>query len=294
MNDTARGKRGADLAADTAVRRVAKVPGLYAATLPNHWNYIHPSGGALTTVALRAMTDALARPDLVILSSTTVFATLVPPGDLAVRVDVVRNGETAAQVRASLSHAARPGPGLEVLATFVRPIAGPDVTGVSMPNVPPPDRCVRMGGHRKGSDDDFRVRGAPFFANVETAQALGAPMWEPGGVAGDAHVAFWHRYVEPQRDANGALDPLAIPPLADTMPPSLVQKLGPDAADFIAPSLDLTVYFLGRAMTEWILVESFSERAVSGYAVASANLWDERGALVARAAQSMTIRSTPR
>jgi acyl-CoA thioesterase len=33
------------------------------------------------------------------------------------------------------------------------------------------------------------------------------------------------------------------------------------------------------------------ERAERGYAIGSANLWDEAGQLVARAAQAMTIRA---
>ena len=74
------------------------------------------------------------------------------------------------------------------------------------------------------------------------------------------------------------------------MPPALVRRLGPGHERYMMPSMDLTVYFLAPARGEWILVESFCERARAGYAVASANLWDERGELVARAAQTMTLR----
>ncbi len=121
--------------------------------------------------------------------------------------------------------------------------------------------------------------------------ALGEPMWRPGWSAGPAHVAFWMRYLVPPRRSTEELDPMALPPLADSMPPALVRKLGPEHPRFLAPSLDLTMFFLAPAKSEWILVESRVERATAGYAVGSANLWDEHGSLVARATQSMTLRA---
>jgi acyl-CoA thioesterase len=276
----------ADLAVDTAVRRLEKVPGKWLATLPDHWNYLNPSGGALATVALRAMTEELGAPDLSLLSATTMFCAPILAGELVVDVVVLRRGDTAAQVRASLTALGQPGPGLEVLATFARERSGPDVVGIAMPAVPGPLEAAPLPARRFDGG-----RGAfPFYRNVEVAQAIGDPMWAPGSRAGDAHVAFWHRYRVPQRDERGDFARLAIPPIADTMPGALARKLGPESPPFIAPSLDLTIFFLGATKREWLLVESFSERAKGGVAVCSANLWDEDGVLVARAAQSMTLR----
>src|SRR4051812_19670268 len=93
----------ADLAKDTAVTRIDKVPGHYKARLPDHWNYVNPSGGALTTVALRAMTAELAAPELALLSATTMFCAPILAGDLFVEVRILRRGDAAAQVRASLT-----------------------------------------------------------------------------------------------------------------------------------------------------------------------------------------------
>jgi hypothetical protein len=115
-------------------------------------------------------------------------------------------------------------------------------------------------------------------------------MWGPDDTEGPAHVGYWYRYERPQVLTNGALDPLAIPPLADSMPPALVRKLGPRAPRYLMPSLDLTVYFLGAVTTEWVMVESFVERARDGYAVGSANLWAEDGSLIARASQATLVR----
>ncbi len=276
-----------DLAADSKVTPIAKVPGAYACTLPDHWNYVAPCGGVLMTVALRAMQAELADPSFSLLSATTVFCQAVQPGELTIEVRVLRLGESAAQVRASLGGRSQPGPGLEVIATFTKDRPGPDVHGVQMPSVPPPDRA--MATRTRTRDLPFN-----FYRNVDLALALGEPMWEPGWAQGPAHTAFWYRYRAPQRTPAGLFDPLAIPPLADTMPPALTRRLGPDHERYMMPSLDLTVYVVAPTTSEWILVESFCERARAGYATGSASLWDEQGQLVARASQTMTLRKPRR
>jgi hypothetical protein len=120
---------------------------------------------------------------------------------------------------------------------------------------------------------------------------LGHALWEKGWPAGEARFARWMRYLTPQKLADGTFDPFAIPPLADTMPPALRQKLGPDAPFFQAPSLDLTVHFLDPTPREWLLVSSYVRRARAGIASAEAELWDEDGRLVAYANQTMMLRT---
>lgn len=280
----AKPSRPADLASDTAVTAVPKVPGAYVAHLSDAWSYIAPCGGVLMTIALRAMAAELNSPDLTLLSATTVFCAAVLPGDLAIQVQVLRRGDTAAQLRASLTNTRQPGPGLEVVATFAADRDGPDVTDPRMPDVPSPEEAEAHASRTGGTE-------YAIYDNLELRNALYAPLWRPGWQAGPAHAAYWYRYRVPQRDPTGALDPLAIPPLADTMPPALVRKLGPEAPRYLMPSLDLTVYFLAPTRAEWLLVETFVERARGGHAVGSANVWDRDGRLVARAAQSMTLRA---
>jgi acyl-CoA thioesterase len=280
---------GSDLARDTAIEPIAKVPGHYVANFPPSWNYIYPCGGALMTVALRAMTRELAMPEMRLLSATTVFCQPIMAGELIVRVDVLRRGETAAQIRASLTGKEYRGPGLEVIATFAKDRPGPDVLGIEMPKVPAPTQCTPVG-------DKLFPEGKvpfPFYRNVDVAQAIGQPMVGAAWDGGEAHAAFWYRYRVDQRDDRGEFDPLAIPPIADTMPGALHRRLGPQHPRFLAPSLDLTVFFLAPTRSSWALVETRCERALGGVAVCSANIWDEGGALIARAAQSMTLRDFP-
>ena len=65
----------ADLAADTRVTADPEVSGRYHVTLPDHWDYLLPSGGAVMTTALRAAEAHLREPLLRFASATTIFCT---------------------------------------------------------------------------------------------------------------------------------------------------------------------------------------------------------------------------
>ena len=135
-----------DLAVATAVDKLARAPGWYVASLPGDWNYVTPSGGVLMAVAMRAMTVELDDSELAPVSANTLFCSPVPAGPLEIRVEVLRRGRAAVQVRAELSSTTQPGPGLEVSATFARKREGPDALGIDMPDVPAPHDCPEARG----------------------------------------------------------------------------------------------------------------------------------------------------
>jgi len=276
----------ADLATDTAVTRLAVAPGWYTSNLPTAWDILTPCGGVLMTVAMRAMQDELADAALRPLSASTLFCSPVPAGPLEIRVEVLRHGRAAAQLRAQLWSTSEPGPGLEVSATFGRLRDGVDFLDGQAPEVPSPENARPVGRSIQG----FVPR---FFENFDTRLALGQPWWTTDWTAGDARVARWFRYKRPQRLADGRLDPLALPPIADTMPPALFQRLGPERRPFHAPSLDLTVHFLEDTTAEWILANVHARRARAGYATADVEIWDDAGRLIAVATQMMMLRTAP-
>jgi len=177
-----------------------------------------------------------------------------------------------------------------VSATFAREREGPDLLDARPPAVPPP-------GEAPAFEERSRRAGRPrfpFMQNFESRLALGNPWWESGWSAGEARFARWLRYLVPQRLADGTLDPLAIPPIADTMPSALVQGLGPGAAPFHAPSLDLTVHFLDPVHAGWLLVSAHARRARAGYCSADVEIWSEDGRLAAFATQTMMLRRSRR
>jgi acyl-CoA thioesterase len=275
-----------DLAQDTAITRLDVAPGWYTADLCEAWNFRTPSGGALMTVAMRAMQTELGDPDLRPLSANTHFCSPVPAGPLEIRVEVLRHGGAAAQVRAQLCSTTMPGPGLEVSATFGREREGVDFLDLEPPAVLQPEELTPIDASAVGSP--------PFFLNLESRIAIGRAwwgndVWEPG----PARMARWFRYRVPQCLPDGRFDPFAIPPIADTMPPALIQKLGPKREPFHAPSLDLTLHFLEDTTSQWLLTDVRVRRARAGHASAQSEIWDRNGRLVAVAMQMMMLRRAP-
>ena len=103
MTDQVDPKSFADLAADTAVTADPDVAGRYHLTLPDHWDYLLPSGGVVMTAALRAAEAHLGDPTLGSPRATTIFASPIHPGKCIADVHVIRRGGSAAQVRVDLA-----------------------------------------------------------------------------------------------------------------------------------------------------------------------------------------------
>ena len=281
----------ADLAVDTAVRTDPETSGRYHLTLPDHWDYLLPSGGAVMTGALRAAEAAVGEPLLRLVSATTVFCTPFHPGPLVADVAVLRRGGATAQVRVAMRHAAPPAAGadnagLELIATFVRDRKGVDVRGVAFPNVRSlADSIVVEDGAANNPHTRFR-----FYQQLDCKIADGDRFWS-AFEAGPARYARWMRYKVPQRDPHGRLDRLALPPLIDTMPTALHRAIGPGDYRFYAPSLDLTTYVVDDTTREWLLVAALVRRARSGWAIADVEVWDDEGRFIAYGAQTMFLHS---
>jgi acyl-CoA thioesterase len=281
----------ADLAVDTAVRPDPATPGRYLLDLPGHWDYLLPSGGVVMTCALRAAEAALGDPRLRFASATTIFCAPIHPGRLVADTAILRRGGSTAQVRVGLRHAAPPpgadNEGLELLVTFCRDRKGPDVRGTAPPAVRAlGDALTVEDGAPNNPHGRFR-----FYEQLECRIADGDRFWSPAFEAGPARYARWFRYRVPQRDAEGRLDRLAIPPLIDTMPTALLRAIGPGAYRFFAPSLDLTTYVVDDTTREWLLVAATVRRARMGWAIADAEVWDDEGTLVAYGAQAMYLQT---
>ena len=277
-----------DLSKDTSVRPLDVGPGWYVADLPANWNFYTPSGGVLMTIALRAMKEELGDDALKPLSATTVFCSPVPHGPMEIRVNILRRSAGAAQLRAALTSTVAPGPGLEVIATFARDRKGLEFLDAKMPNVPGPKACDK---YFNAFEPDAR---ASFLHQVDMKLASGHRWFEEDWPPGKAEFSRWMRYHESQM-IDGIVDPLALPPLIDFMPPALAEHQGaiPFSERIFAPSLDLTVYFLEDLTTEWQLIFGRCRQARAGYATGDIEIWSEDGRLVAVGSQMMILRKNP-
>ncbi len=281
----------ADLAVDTAVE--PRGPGRYACTLPRHWDYFMPSGGVLVTIALRAIAAELGlRPGLLgedtgvrPLSATAVFCSPVPAGVLTIEVTTLRRGALASQMRASVS-ATGGELGLEVIATFGgdRPVIEAGLTAAPMVAEPLELPAIDP------SDQSFVP---PFIRNFDHRRAIGTAWWRADEWEQGDRSGYWYRYLRPQRLPDGRLDPLALPPLIDTMPPAMTSLIGPGARAFVAPSLDLTVHFVQDTSSEWLLTHAHCRAVRGGYATADIEIWDQARRLIAVGTQVMILRRRP-
>ncbi|MBC7975318.1 MAG: thioesterase family protein [Myxococcales bacterium] len=277
----------ADLAADTAVRADPTTPGRYLATLPDHWDFLMPSGGVVMTCALRAAAAELADPALRFASATTIFCTPIKNGPLVIEVVVLRRGGSTAQLRVALRDGSGE-PGLEVLATFMRERKGPDVRGVAFPKVRSLADALPVPSEGARTDPHMRLR---FHQQLEYKIAEGARFWQPDEAPGPARYARWARYRTPQRDVSGHFDRLALTPLIDMMPAALHRAIGPGDYRFFAPSLDLTAYVIDDTTSEWLLFAVTARRAKAGWAIADTDVWDDQGRYIAHGSQAMFLRS---
>lgn len=258
-------------------------PGRYRLTLADHWDFLMPSGGVVMTCALRAAATELGDPTLRFASATTIFCTPIKNGPLVADVVVLRRGGTTAQVRVALRDGSGE-PGLELIATFLRDRKGPDVKGLAFPNVRAFDDALPVD---EGRHPALRMR---FHQQLEYRIAEGERFWQPDEAAGPARYARWARYREPQRDASGMFDRLALPPLIDMMPAALHRAIGPGEYRFFAPSLDLTTYVIDDTPREWLLFAITARRAKAGWAIADVDVWDDEGRYIAHGSQGMYLR----
>jgi acyl-CoA thioesterase len=264
-------------------------PGRYVVDVDECWNCpAVPQGGVMAALAAAAMTAELGMPDQHLRTQTTVFAGAVPAGGVTVDVEVLRRGRTMSQATATV----RPdggGPGHVTVAVFGVDQPGFEFTDLRRPNVSSPEFCVSL---RDPPPEGVEAEGGPPFAfweNVEGHPAMGHPPWDPY-VPATSECATWYRFEDPPLRPDGTLDPLAVVALADLMPGSVGQRMGPGTPAFAPPSADLTVHLLDEATGPWLLSHMRARRATDGYASVECALWDQGGTLVAHAAQLMFLR----
>jgi acyl-CoA thioesterase len=267
---------------------VPGTPGRYVVDVDECWNCpTVPQGGMMAALATAAMTAELGVPDQHLRTQTTVFAAAVPAGRVTVDVEVLRRGRTMSQATATV----RPdggGPGHVTVAVFGVDQPGFEFTDLRRPNLSSPEFCVSFRDPLPEGAEGEEGPPFPFWQQVEGRPAMGHAPWDPYA-SQSSECAFWYRFEDPPLRADGTLDPLAVIALADLMPSSVGQRMGPLGRQWYPPSTDLTVHVFGQARSRWLLAHLHARRAGEGYAAVEAALWDEGGALVAHASQVMFL-----
>jgi acyl-CoA thioesterase len=271
----------------TQVERAPRAPGRYAAQLSSAWDApLHPSGGLVSAIALRAMQAELERQDQRLRSFSTLFVSTVGSGPLEITVECLRAGKRMSQLRADVRNPGSAEPGHLTLAAFGESRRGIEFGYSPAPDVGPPGDYPLPADPPPGAPV-FRAR---FFENLETRRVRMYHSFETGWEAGRAEAIRWVRFRVAPRLPDGRLDPLALVAVADTMPAALGQYLGPGYPFFHAPSVDLSMRFFADTDADWLLTRAVCHWAGDGYASAEITLWDAARRPLAHATQLMLVR----
>lgn len=281
---------GADLPNILDATQVETVPdarGRYRANLSTAWDApVHPSGGLVSALALRAMQAELDHPRQRLRTFSTLFVSTVTSGPLEIAVERLRDGKRMSQLRAEVRNPGRPEVGHVTSAAFGESRPGVAFSYSAAPEVGPPGDYPLPADPPPGAPV-FRAR---FFENLETRRVRLFHSFEKDWEGGRAEAIRWVRYRVPPRLEDGRLDPLSLIAVADTMPSAVAQYLGPGAAFFHAPSVDLNMHFFADTDQDWLLARTVGHWAGDGYASAEITLWDAARRPLAVATQVMLLR----
>jgi acyl-CoA thioesterase len=278
MDDAAR-----NLRADTALTPDASVAGRYHCDIPDGWRVMYVFGGVSMYTALRAMQEALGRPELPLVTANAIFLAPVPPGLVEIDVEVLRDGRNASQVAADV-HVPGAGPALRVHGVFGRAhdtyLAFQDVP---VPEVPLPAQIALP---------ELPERPNPFGSipfHEQTEWLPVSPLDDPGR----GRFASWVRLREAPLLEDGSLDPLMLAVHGDVLGPAVGRALGPRERPTMVLSLEIGIRFIATPATSWVLQEIEAWHIGDGYATGPARLWDEEMQLCAIANQTAHLRVMP-
>jgi len=261
----------------------AERSGRYRAEIVPGWGApVFPNGGVVSALALQAMILELNRPEHVLRTSTTTFASTVTDGAVEIDVDVLRSGKRMSQLRSTIRNTESQDSGHHLMASFGEARAGVEIDSEPAPDVGEPDDYGPFPSPPDGIPA-FRVG---FFDHIDTRRIKLFQNWEDGWSGGTAEAMRWVSY----RESSDPPDIFGLLPLADSMPAAIGQFLGPGHRFYHAPSVDLTLHWFAAPQSKWILTRSRVRFSWDGYVSAEIHLWDQTGRLVAYATQVMILR----
>lgn len=257
-----------EFGADTAVTRLDERT--WSAEVHGRWNIgANPNGGYLLAIAVRAMREAVGRPDP--LSMTAHYLSPPVPGPATIEVDVVKAGRSFANVTARVVQGDRERVRLLGVLGDLAARSGPSRVTARPPELPDPDDCVplRQLSAEAGRPVPEAMHRFDLLLPRDTTWGR-TPASDPFSITG------WIRLAD-----GTPPDVLSLVTFADAFPPTLI---GSVASGWV-PTLELTVHVRGRPAPGW-LRGTFSTRVlVDGLLEEDGELWDATGRPVALSRQ---------
>lgn len=228
------------------------------------------NGGYMMALAARAMSAAA--DDRLPVSVTAHFTRPGKPGPVTIATEIVKAGRTFSTVRADLSSEA--GLVLTMLGSFADADRSPGDTLLidsEIPDLPPPDDCVRA---RPAVDGPLPP---PLMDKVEerihpddAGTLLGRPSGRP-------RMRGWFRL-----SAGEPMTPFALLLAADAFPPAVFNTSMPLAW---TPTLEMTTHVRATQVEGWLRCQFTTRFVTGGFLEEDGEVWDESGRLVAQSRQ---------
>ncbi len=243
----------------------------FGAQLSPEWEIWGPNGGYLATLALRAAGRVAGIQHVASLHVHYLRSPRFEQVELTTHV--VQAGKRAESIRVEMEQAGKP-----VLSALVRtalPGEGLVHEIATVPNVVSPE-------HTLLSADDLRrpEHGRhPFWDNFER-RVLQPSAWAIPRLEAPPRWREWVRYRDEASDDDPFLAAGRLALLIDTMGWPAAWLAHADER-FIAPSLDLCVWFHRTRRSEWLLIDAESPLAEGGLVHGRCAIWSEQRELLA-------------
>ena len=287
-----------DILRDTEPTPVPGIEGRYQGAIPEAWRIFYAFGGSTMAAALRAATAEVARDDLHLLSADATFCQAVPCGPVAMQVEVLRQGRTAAQALVRLwaldpEDGDPAGPaGNDLLITCVfgsRQPSAFEFVGARFPEVPGPEECAS-----REVDEGSPFAAIPYHHQTEFRSTTGPFPVEGDVPPGEPRAATWFRFHSTPRRADGTWEPTALALPGDILGTAVHAGVGSGSGYILVISLQISLQFVRDVRSDWLLQHTRAHVAGDGYASGTAELWDEERNLVAIATQCAKLQPLKR
>lgn len=247
------------------------------ANLSRDWEVWGPNGGYVAAIALRAA-GTVAPPDHRPATFSVQYLAVGAFGDADVEVTPVKQGRSAWLINVALRQGERVF--LQAQLWTTNRTEGPALLEAKPAEIPPPEALKSVGEYVREHYGEKAGDPPPFWANFECKPVQWWP-WEERPPARPPRLAEWYLFKD-YKAGDAFLDFCRAVILLDTMIwPAFAGSLDAQA-DYIAPSLDLTVWFHEPAgAAEWLLVDAKADVAREGLIHGHSRIWTPDGRLVA-------------
>lgn len=245
---------------------------VYETTVFEGWDIGSVSnGGYVLALAVRAMLDAVDKPDP--MSVNAHFERPAGPGPATITIERGREGRTLSTVSAVLTQNDKEI--IRATGTFANfdAMEGPSLIRRTAPDIAPLADCLRTM-HREDQPDFYPP---PFTGRFDIRHDPRRAGFATGEPHGDPEMGGWLGLLEGE-----PLDAVALTLFADAFPPTIFNTTLPIGW---APTVELTVHYRQRPTSTALMTTYETDYIFGGMFTGDVEIWDPEVGLIVEARQ---------